>query len=66
MIQVDLRQVDLQGVIEAVKLQEFSDELCTYHTLPSLHNLLCLWILPMEARLTLLNLLLIINHLEYT
>lgn len=64
MSEVDLGQIDLARIVEAVKFEEFSDELRADHTRGSLHDLLGVGVLPVEARLALLHLLLIVDHFE--
>lgn len=65
MCEIDLGEIDLACIVKAVKFEELSDKLCANHTRCSLHDLFGVRILPVEARLALLNLLLIVNDLEH-
>lgn len=49
MAEVDLWHVDLESVVQAVKLQELSDQLGAQHSRSALHDFLGIGIVPVEA-----------------
>lgn len=63
-IQIYLGEVDLQGIVEAVEFEELANELGAYHSRGALHDLLGIRIFPVETRLALLNLLLVVDDLK--
>jgi hypothetical protein len=54
----------LTSVVKAVKFEEVSDKLGTKHTGSSLQNFFSIWVLPVETRLSLFYLFLVVNYLE--
>lgn len=66
LIEINLRHIDLHCVVKAVKLEELSDQLSAHNTRSALHDLLGIRVLPVECRLALLDLLLVVDDLEYT
>ena len=64
MSEINLWEIDLTGIVKAVKFKKFSDKLSANHTRGGLHDLFGVRVLPMEARLTLFHLFLIVNYLE--
>ena len=48
-IKVYLWEIYLKRIVEAVKVKELSDQLSTDYTRCALHDLLRLWVLPVET-----------------
>lgn len=47
--EIDFWHVDLESVVQAVKLEEFSDQLGAQHSRSALHDFLGIGIVPVEA-----------------